>query len=122
MAGIAHLPRMVDKARAYKDDTLGEYIYPCPLDRHILRHLEVNPEDFAELAELNEDRQMSLWTSAASAARNQEELDIVNAKILDWQVDSEDMPYFLKSRNQIDPTRADVTTWDGLTDLKEGHI
>ncbi len=46
--------------------------FPGPLGRHILRCLEVNPEDFAELAELNEDRQMSLWTSAASAARNQE--------------------------------------------------
>lgn len=122
MAGIAHLPRMVDKARAYQNNNLGEYIYPCPLDRHILSYLEVNPEDFAELAELNEDKQMSLWTSAASAARNQEELDIVNAKILDRKVDPEDMPYFLNARNLIDPTRTDVTTWDGLTDLEEGHI
>lgn len=122
MASIAHLPRMVDKARAYKNDALGEYIYPCPLDRHILRYLEVNPEDFAELAELNQDEQLSVWTSATTRDRSRKELDLVNGKILNRKVDPEDMPYFQKARNQIDPTRADVTTWDGLTDLEEGHI
>ena len=122
MAGIAHLPRMVDKARAYQNNNLGEYIYPCPLDWHILRYLEVNPEDFAELAELNDDEQLSVWTSAASQYRIRKELDLVNGKILNRKVDPEDMPYFLNARNLIDPTRTDVTTWDGLTDLEEGHI
>ena len=122
MAGIAHLPRMVDKARSYQNNALGEYIYPCPLDWHILRYLEVNPEDFADLAELNDDEQMSVWTSAASQARSKKELDIVKGKILDRKVNPEDLPYFLKARNQIDPTRTDVTTWDGLIDLEEGHI
>ncbi len=122
MAGIAHLPRMIDKARSYRDNTLGEYIYPCPLDWHILKFLEANPVDFADLAEVNDDEQMAEWTREAIRSRNRKERDLVNGKILNRKVDPEDMPSFLNARNLIDPSRTDVTTWDGLIDLEEGHI
>ena len=122
MAGIAHLPRMIDKARAYRNHALGEYIYPCPLDWRILKHLEANPEDFADLAEANDDRQMTEWTQEASRSRTRKERDLVNGKILNRKVDPEDRAYFLEQRDLIDPTRTDVTTWDGLMDLEEGHI
>jgi len=55
LAGLAHLPRMIDKARALRNNTLGEYIYPWPIDRHVLNFLETDPEDFADLAEVNDD-------------------------------------------------------------------
>jgi len=122
MAGIAHLPRMIDKARSYRDNTLGEYIYPCPLDWHILLFLAANPGDFADLAEVNDDEQMTEWAREASRSRNRKERDLVNGKILNRKVDPEDMPSFLNARNLIDPTRRDITTWDGLIDLEEGHI
>ncbi len=122
MAGIAHLPRMIDKARAHRNNTLGEYIYPCPLDWQILKHLEANPGNFADLAEGNDDDQMTEWTREVSRSRTRKEQDLVNDKILNRKVDSEDMPSFLRARNLIDPTRTDVMTWDGLTDLDEGHI
>ena len=122
MAGIAHLPRMIDKARAYRNNTLGEYIYPCPLDWHILFFLAANPEDFADLAEMNDDDQMTEWTKETSRPRTRKERDLVNGKILNRKVGPEDMPSFLKKRNLIDATRTDVTTWDGLMDLEEGHI
>jgi len=122
MAGIAHLPRMIDKARSYRDNTLGEYLYPCPLDQHVLRFLEANPEDFADLAETNDDEQMTEWTKETSRSRTRKERDLVNGKILNRKVDPEDMAFFLKKRNLIDPARTDITTWDGLIDLEEGHI
>lgn len=122
MAGIAHLPRMVDKARARENNMLGEYIYPCPLDWHILKHLNVKPGVFAELAAMNDDDQMSEWTQEADRAGTLKDRDLLNGKILNRKVDPRDMPYFLNQRNLIDPTRTDVTTWDGLTDLEEGHI
>ncbi len=122
MAGIAHLPRMIDKARSYRDNTLGDYIYPCPLDWHILLFLAVNPVDFADLAEVNDDEQMTEWAREASRSRNRKERDLVNGKILNRKVDPEDMPSFLNARNLIAPTRTDVNTWDGLIDLEEGHI
>ncbi len=122
MAGIAHLPRMIDKARAYRNDALGEYIYPCPLDWRILKLLEVNPRDFADMAEANDDHQMTEWTLEASRSPTRKERDLVNGKILNRKVDPEDRAYFLEQRDLIDPTRTDVTTWDGLIDLEEGHI
>ena len=122
MAGIVHLPRMIDKARAHHNNTLGEYIYPCPLDRHILRYLAINPENFADLAETRDDEEIMVWASSVSRSRYGSELDHLNGKILNRKVDPEDMLYFLNARNQIDPNRTDVTTWDGLTDLEEGHI
>ncbi len=39
MAGLAHVARMTDKARALKMGTQGEYKYPCPLDEIVLESL-----------------------------------------------------------------------------------
>ena len=122
MAGIAHLPRMIDKARSYTQGQLGEYIYPCPLDWYVLKFLDTPAEAFADLAEVNDDEQMSEWAGETGCSRAPEERDLLNGKILNRKVDPEDMPSFLNKRNLIDPTRRDVTTWDGLIDLEEGHI
>ena len=122
LAGIAHLPRMIDKARSLRNNTLGEYIYPCPLDLHVFNFLQADPEDFADLAEVNDDAQMAEWTEEAGRSRTGEERDLLNRKILDRKPDAETMAEFLDQRNQIDPTRADVTTWADLRDLEEGHI
>jgi len=122
MAGIAHLPRMIDKARAYKNQTLGEYFYPCPLDKQILQYLAVSSVDFADLAEVHDDEQLTEWTKKVTSSRTKEERKIVNEQILNSEVDPEDMPSFLEARNQIDPTRTDITTWIDLNDLEEGHI
>ncbi|MGV7220752.1 MAG: DUF5069 domain-containing protein [Nitrospinales bacterium] len=122
MAGIAHLPRMVDKARSFQNNTLGEYIYPCPLDRHILQYLEISSENFAKLAESHDDEEITGWAKSVTRSRYWSELDHVNGKILNRKVDPEDLSYFIKVRDKIDPTRTEVTTWDGLTDLEEGRI
>ncbi|MCH8933402.1 MAG: DUF5069 domain-containing protein [Nitrospinae bacterium] len=122
MAGLSHLPRMIDKARALRNSTLGEYIYPCPLDRHVLNFLETDPKDFADLAEANDDGQMAEWAEAAGGSRTGKERDLLNAKILDGKPDAATMAEFLDQRNQIDPTHTDVITWADLRDLEEGHI
>jgi hypothetical protein len=122
LAGLAHLPRMIDKARALRNNTLGEYIYPCPLDRHVLNFLATNPEDFADLAELNDNGQMYEWAEETGCFRTAKERDLLNGKILDRKPDAETLAEFLDQRNQIDPTRTDVITWADLRDLEEGHI
>ncbi len=122
LAGIAHLPRMIDKARALRNDTLGEYIYPCPLDWHVLNFLATNPEDFADLAEVNDAGQIAEWAEETGCFRTAKERDLLNSKILNRKPDAETMAEFLDQRNQIDPTRTDVTTWADLRDLEEGHI
>jgi uncharacterized protein DUF5069 len=122
LAGIAHLPRMIDKTRALRNDTLGEYIYPCPLDRHVLNFVQADPEDFADLAEVNNDGQMAEWAGEAGRSRTLKERELLNGKILDRKPDAATLADFLEQRNQIDPTRTDVITWADLRDLEEGHI
>jgi len=122
LAGLAHLPRMIDKARALRNDTLGEYIYPCPLDRHVLNFLATDPEDFADLAEVNDDGQMAEWADESGRSRTGKERDLLNAKILNRKPDAATLAEFLDQKNRIDPTRTDVITWADLRDLEEGHI
>jgi uncharacterized protein DUF5069 len=87
-----------------------------------LTFLETDPEDFAELAETNNNAQMAEWAEKASRSRTAKERDLLNGKILDRKPDSGTMAEFLDQRNQIDPTRTDVITWADLRDLEEGHI
>lgn len=122
LAGLAHLPRMIDKARALRNNTLGEYIYPCPLDWHVLKFMAMTPEDFADLAETNDNAQIAEWAEETGCFRNSEERNRLNSKILDRKPDAEDLTDFLDQRNQIDPTRTDVITWADLRDLEEGYI
>jgi hypothetical protein len=51
LGGYPWLPRMIDKARAARADTLGTYYrYPCPIDAVCLRRLGVSADAFAEIA------------------------------------------------------------------------
>jgi len=122
LAGLAHLPRMIDKARALRNDTLGEYIYPCPLDQHVLNFLATDPKDFADLAEVNDDGQMAVWADESGRSRTGKERDLLNGKILNRKPDAATLAEFLDQKNRIDPTRTDVITWADLRDLEEGHI
>ena len=53
ISGIVGLARMTDKARAYNNETLGEYLYggESGLDRKILDFLSISDEQFAETVE-----------------------------------------------------------------------
>ncbi len=50
IGGIPWLARMIDKARAEADGTIGEYEYPCPIDRRVLHELGISSEQFTEIA------------------------------------------------------------------------
>lgn len=50
LGGIRWLPRMIDKARAKAGGYIGEYIYPCPIDRRVLQQLGLSPEQFQRIA------------------------------------------------------------------------
>lgn len=55
LAGFVHIPRLLDKARAYKKDSLGDYIYQCPIDKEVLTFLGLNGDEFAKKAEEADD-------------------------------------------------------------------
>ena len=50
VAGIYWLPRLIDKARACVEGTLGDYLYgQSPMDRGLLRELRLSHRDFAAI-------------------------------------------------------------------------
>ncbi|MBN4079830.1 DUF5069 domain-containing protein [bacterium AH-315-C08] len=123
MAGLVHLPRMIDKGRAYKENKLAEYIFPCPLDKIILNFLRVDTEVFANMTRDKKDDEINDWVKEQTESKSQSDLDFINRQILERRPDSEDrLDYFNDLRNKIDPSRTDVDTWADLIDLEEGRM
>ena len=120
---LAHLPRMIDKARAAQQNTLGEYIYPCPLDKIMLEFLEVDSDTFQKKACNDTEEALSGWIKVQCQNHSLGDKDAVNNKILKSQPDSlEKWETFHEIRDGLDPSRTDITTWVDLIDLEEGRL
>lgn len=50
IGGVPWLARMTDKARAKADGTIGDYIYPCPMDQKLLAAAGIGADEFLEMA------------------------------------------------------------------------
>ena len=123
MAGLVQLARMIDKARAYKENQIADYIYPCPLDKIILNFLRIDSDVFANKAMECEDEEIREWAKDILKNKRDEEFEFINNQILERSPDSEDrLKYFYEIRDRIDPTRTDINTWVDLLDLEEGRL
>ena len=117
------LPRMIDKARAYNSKTLGEYIFPCPLDKIIFGFLDTNHEEIIRLARELTDEEIALWVDKRCSSRSQIDKEKINQEILGQKPDSqESLNRFNMFRDKIDPNRSDITTWVDLLELDENRI
>jgi len=122
MGGFVHLPRMIDKARAKAAGTVGEYIYPCPLDKSLLEFLEITAESFFDVVQRYEERQMIAWLMQNAKSRSKEEIARWNQEMLNRKPQTEEsLKYFQETRDRVAPQRKDVTTWVDLLDLEEGR-
>lgn len=123
MAGLVQLARMIDKARAYKENQIADYIYPCPLDKIILNFLRIDSDVFANKAIECKDEEIREWAKDILKNKRDEEFEFINNQILERSPDSEDrLKYFYEIRDRIDPTRTDINTWVDLLDLEEGRL
>ena len=50
IGGIPWVARMSDKARAKAAGSIGEYIYPCPIDRRVLQEIGLSADEFLRIA------------------------------------------------------------------------
>jgi hypothetical protein len=122
MAGLVHLPRMLDKARAKENESLGEYIYPCPLDERLLTFLGVKDDKFLEASITLDESGILSWIEAECKNRTDEEKEGFNKKFLSKKPNNEkSQKKFDRIRDSIDPARVDIQTWAALIDLEEGH-
>ena len=123
MAGLVHLGRMIDKGRAYKEKKLADYIYPCPLDKIILNFLCIEADTFANITVEKKDEEISNWVKELIKSKTPNDLVLINKIILEKKPDSEDrLKHYNKTRDKIDPSRSDLTTWVDLMDLEEGRF
>jgi hypothetical protein len=59
------LARIFDKARASRDGTIFDYIYPCPIDRGTLERWGISPDAFTEAVKtINSDEEILAWVRA----------------------------------------------------------
>jgi len=123
MSGLVMVPRMIDKARAYNAKTLGEYIFPCPLDKIILEFLNIDHEEIIHLAQKLTDEEIVLWIKERCLNRSKKDKEQINQKILERKPNTqESLNRFNKLRNAINPTRTDITTWVDLLELDENRV
>ena len=123
MAGLVHLGRMIDKARAYRKNIMGNYIYPCSFDKVILNFMSIDSETFANKVVDCEDDEIDAWSQEILKSKKTEELDFINNQILERRPDSEDkLKSFYETLNKIDSSREDINTWVELMDLEEGRL
>ena len=62
LGGFVHLPRLLDKARAFAAGRNGNYIYPCPMDERLFAFVGVAADAFLNaVREGRSDTEMLAW-------------------------------------------------------------
>ncbi len=122
LAGLVHLPRMLDKAHAFNAGTLGEYYFPCPLDDIILEFLQTDSQSLAKMVAEKSEAEIASWAQNRYANRSEEEVEAVNRSITENKPDSQEkIDKFNKIKEKFNPTADNVLTWTDLIDLEEGR-
>ncbi|GJL49388.1 DUF5069 domain-containing protein [Candidatus Nitrospira salsa] len=117
-----HLPRIIDKCRAKCAGTLGEYIYPCPLDARFLDFTGISGDDLLAAVEMRTDDEIVQWISQHATPRTAQEIQDWNVMMLNRGPDSEEKwVFFREVRDSLDPGRQDINAWADLLDLEEGR-
>ncbi|MGH7230737.1 MAG: DUF5069 domain-containing protein [Nitrospiraceae bacterium] len=121
LGGYVHLGRMIDKCRAVLAGTQGDYIFPCPLDRQLLEFSGLTADQFLEAAKTRSDEKAIIdWFVKTAKPQSEGIIKAWNEAMLGRGPDAEEKwAYFRKTRDAIDPTRTDITTWADLLDLEE---
>ena len=120
LGGYVHLARMIDKCRAKYADQLGDYMYPCPMDQLLLDFAGITGDTFFEAVDARTDDEILRWFQSTAKPHTPQEIEDWNTSLLNRGPDTDEKrDYFLKTRDSIDPTRTDITTWADLLDLDE---
>lgn len=123
MLGLVSLKRVIDKARARNEGTLGDYDYDCPHDKPLFEFLGTNGDEFArKVKELGSDDAIAEWVrSTFLAKKTPAEVEAFNDARMRWHPEpgSHSEEYFKNLREQVAPGRPEIKTWFDLLDLDE---
>jgi len=113
---------MIDKARAKPLGFLGEYLYPCPLDKVLLEFIAVEPEAFLQVVSNKKDDEILRWLQANTLPHTPEAIEAWSRVFLNrGPEDEEGLRRFTKTRMRVAPERHDISAWVDLIDLDEGR-
>ena len=85
--------------------------------------LDTDHEEIIRLVQKLTDEEIALWINKRCLNRSRGDLEKINQKILERKPDTqESLNRFNKLRNEINPTRTDITTWVELLELDENRI
>ena len=120
VAGIFGVARMAEKARAAVADSLGEYIYNCPIDQAILGFLGIPDDDFRDAAYKNpNDLELGAWVTERTS-RKHEEISWFNHRLANRRPETDEQrAYFEETRDKVAPGRTEITTWFDLIDVDD---
>jgi hypothetical protein len=120
MLGMVSLARVIDKARAFNEGTLGDYDYDCPHDKPVLALLGVDGPTFAKkVAELKTDDAIENWARGLISNKTPQQIEAFNAERRAWGPKPEQQEFFNEAREKMAPGRTDVKTWFALLDADE---
>lgn len=118
LGGFVHLPRLLDKARAFAAGKPGDYVYPCPMDQRLFAFAGVSADAFLEAVRSGKsDTEMLAWLAETMTPPR------APHEILAWSAWMENAApgdpgrhaKFAEEIERMAPGRADiVTTFDRL--------
>lgn len=122
LGAFVHLPRLLDKARAAAAGTLGEYIFPCPLDKRFFNFAGIAPDALLEQVKAGKnDSEMLEWVLAnMQPARTPWEIQAWSQWLSNLSPgDAERHASFSEAINSLAPAREDIVTNFDRLDLDD---
>jgi hypothetical protein len=120
LGGYVHLPRLLDKARAFGAARNGGYDFNCPLDRTFFEFTGIGPEEFlAEVKRGSSDTDMLAWV-IAHTRRGPSEVAAWSALRETFAPgDAGSHGWFAQTIQAAAPKRDDIRTFFDLLDLDD---
>jgi len=122
LGGFAHLPRLLDKARAVAAGRNGAYVWEAMMDRHFFDFTGIDSQAFLEAVKTGKsDSEMLSWVTEYSNPRRSD------SEIIQWSCwlealgpgSAEDHAWLAERISSYGPKRDDVRTYFEHLDLDD---
>jgi hypothetical protein len=122
LGGFAHLPRLIDKARAVAGGVQGDFHYNCPVDQRFFAYSGIDPEAF--MAEVREGKTdgglLAFVTAHLKPARKASEINAWSRWMEDLTPTQPDARAFFNDVHRRNaPHREDIATWFDWLELDD---
>lgn len=122
LGGFVHLPRLIDKARAFAADKNGDYHYNCPIDQRFFAFSGIVPDAFlVEVKAGKSDSELLAYVTANLQPKRHP------AEIAEWSrwfaqltpTPPDTRAFFNDVHRKNAPQRDDIATWFDWLELDD---